>query len=139
MNNETKNDIRKRDKIMKIVLIIVRSLMGLIFLFSSITYLFKLYTPPELTGNLKIFNDGLAASVYILPIVKITELICSISFLSGRFVSLAAVVITPIIINILMVHIFLDPTGLPVAIFLVLANTFVAYNYRESYKLLFKM
>ncbi len=124
---------------MKKAVIIVRSLMGLIFLFSSITYLFKLYTPPELTGALKIFNEGLAASVYILPIVKTTELICGITFLSGRFVPLAAVVITPIIINILMVHTFLDPKGLPVAIFLVLANAFVAYNHREVYKSLFKI
>jgi putative oxidoreductase len=124
---------------MKIALIIVRSLMGLLFLFSAITYLFKLYTPPELTGNLKIFNDGLAASVYILPFVKVTELICSLAFLSGRFVPLAAVVITPIIINILMVHTFIDPKGLPVAIFLVLANAFVAYYHRENYKPLFKI
>ncbi len=123
---------------MKIALIIIRSLMGLLFLFSSVTFLFKLYTPPELTGNLKIFTDGLAASVYILPLVKVIELICGLAFLSGRFVPLAVVLITPIIINILMVHTFLDPKGLPVAIFLVLANAFVAYYHRESYKPLFK-
>jgi uncharacterized membrane protein YphA (DoxX/SURF4 family) len=113
--------------------------MGLLFLFSSITFLFKLYTPPELTGNLKIFFEGLAASVYILPTVKITELICSIAFLTGRLVPLAAVLITPIIINIFMVHTFLDTKGLPVALFLVLANAFVVYYYREVYKTLFKI
>ena len=124
---------------MKIALIIVRSIMGLLFLFASITFLFKLITPPESTGAMKVFSDGLNASIYLLPTVKIIELICGIAFLSGRFVPLATILIAPIIVNILLVHAFLGPEGLPVAIFLVLANSFVAYNYKESYRPLFKM
>lgn len=124
---------------MKIAYVIVRSLVGLLFLFSSITFLFNLITPPDPTGTMKVFSEGLAASVYLMPTVKILELLCGIAFLSGRFVALAAVVITPIIINIILVHIFLAPEGLPIAIFLVLAILFVAYYNRESYKLLFKM
>ena len=42
-----------------------------------------------------------------------------------------------IIVNILLVHLFLDMQGLPVGIFLVFANSFLAYNHRESYKTLF--
>jgi len=124
---------------MKAALIVVRTLMGLLFLFSSIVFFFKLYTAPEITGNLRIFNDGMVASLYLLPLVKITELTCGIAFLSGRFVPLATVVITPVIINILMVHIFLDPKGLPVALFLVMANGFIAYYHRGLYKPLLKM
>jgi uncharacterized membrane protein YphA (DoxX/SURF4 family) len=139
MNIEIKNNINKGDKIMKIALIIVRSLMGLLFLFASITFLFKLITPPEPTGAMKIFSAGLEASIYLMPTVKIIELICGIAFLSGRFVPLATVLISPIIVNIFLVHAFLGPEGLPVAIFLVLANSFVAYNHRESYKQLLKI
>jgi putative oxidoreductase len=124
---------------MKIALMIVRSLMGLLFLFSSITFLFKLITPPEPTGAMKIFSDGLEASVYLLPTVKIIELICGIAFLSGRFVPLAAVLITPIIVNIFFIHVFLAPEGLPIAVILVLANLFIAYNHRESYEPLLKI
>ena len=124
---------------MKWAVIVVRSLMGLLFLFASITFLFKLITPPPLTGPMKTFNDGLQASVYLMPTVKVVELACGLAFLSGRFVPLATVLISPIIINILLVHAFLGPEGLPVAIFLVLANAFLAYHHRESYKPLFKM
>jgi putative oxidoreductase len=123
---------------MKKALLIVRILMGLLFLFASTTYLFKLITPPEPTGAMKIFNDGVRASVYLMPLVKIVELICTIAFLSGKFVPLAAVLISPGIVNIFFVHAFLGPEGLPVAIFLVLANLFVAYNYRERYMPLLK-
>lgn len=124
---------------MKIALIVVRSLMGLLFLFASVTYLFKLFTPPELTGAMKTFNAGLEASGYILPTVKVIELICGIAFLSGRFVPLATIVISPIIVNIFLVHVFLDPKGLPIAIFLVLANCFVAFTQRESFKPLLRI
>ena len=124
---------------MKIALIIVRSLMGLLFLFASVTYFFNLITPPEPTGALKIFNDGLKASIYLMPTVKVIELLCGIAFLSGKFIPLAAVLISPIIVNIFFVNAFLAPEGLPVAIFLVLANVFVIYNYRESYKSLLKI
>jgi len=123
---------------MRIAAIILRSLMGLLFLFASITYFAKLITPPPAVGALKVFSAGLEASVYLLPTVKVIELLCGLAFLSGRFVALAAVLIAPIIVNIVLVHAFLDPRGLPVAIFLVCANGMVAYANRACYQPLFK-
>jgi putative oxidoreductase len=123
---------------MKIAAIIVRTLMGLLFLFASITYFLKLITPPPTEGAMKIFGDGLEASVYIMPTVKVIELICGLAFVSGRFVPLASIMIAPIIVNIFLVHTFLDMNGLPVAAFLVLANIFIAYVHRDSYKQLFR-
>jgi uncharacterized membrane protein YphA (DoxX/SURF4 family) len=136
-NIDLENNTWKGNSIMKRTLLVVRILMGLLFLFSSTTYLFKLITPPEPTGSMKIFNTGLQASVYLMPLVKIVKLICSIAFLSGKFVPLAAVLISPVIVNIVFVHAFLGPEGLPIALFLVVANLFVAYNYRDRYKPLF--
>jgi uncharacterized membrane protein YphA (DoxX/SURF4 family) len=133
------NDLGGGNKPLRVALIIVRSLMGLVFLFASITFLFKLIKPPEPLGAMKTFSAGLEASVYLMPTVKVIELLCGLAFLTGRFVPLATVLIAPIIVNILLVHAFLGPEGLPVAIFLVLANAFVAYHHRESYKPLFKM
>lgn len=122
---------------MKIAVTIGRVLMGLMFLFASITYLFKLFTPPPLAGAMKVFNDGLEASVYIMPTVKVIELVCGLAFLSGFFVPLAAVVIFPIVVNIVCVHAFLGPEGLPIAIALLVINLFIAYYYRERYRPLF--
>ena len=119
---------------MKIAMIIVRTLMGLLFIFASVTFLFGLITPPPMEGPLKTFNEGLAASGYFFVLLKITELICGILLIIGRFVPLALVILSPIIVNILMVHLFLDRTGLPVAIFLVLGSIFLAYYYRDSFR-----
>ena len=119
---------------MKIAMIIVRTLLGLLFLFASVTYFLNLISPPEMTGNNKLFNEGLAASGYFFTLLKLTELVCAILLLTGRFVPLALVVLSPIVINILMVHIFLVPEALVLAIFVVLAMIFLAYCYRDAFK-----
>lgn len=122
---------------MKITVLIVRTLMGLLFMFGGAAVLFNLMPQPELTGNVKVFMDGINATGYLLPLIKITELVCGIAFVSGRYVALAAVVAAPIIINIFLFHLFVDTSGMPVAIFLVLANALVAYAHRDKYRLLF--
>jgi uncharacterized membrane protein YphA (DoxX/SURF4 family) len=123
---------------MKIAMIIVRTLMGLVFLFASIVVLFKLVPKPELTGTVKVFNEGLDSVGYFMPLLKVTELLCGLAFVTGRYVPLATVLIAPIIVNIFCFHAFVDRTGLPLAIFLVLANAFIAYYHRRSYEGLLK-
>lgn len=119
---------------MRIAALVARTLMGLMFLFASITYLFKLITPPPMEGTMKIFTDGLEASGYIMQTVKVLELLCGLAFVSGKFVRLAVVVIFPIIVNIVCVHIFLAPQGLPIALAMLAAELFLIYTYRDSYK-----
>ena len=122
---------------MKITMIITRVLMGGMFLFASIVVLFKLMPQPETTGNVKILMDGFAASGYLMTTVKLFELVCGIAFLIGIFVPLAAVVIFPITLNIFLFHLFLEPSGLPIAILMMIGNLFLAYYYRDKYKGLF--
>ncbi len=119
---------------MKIVVIIVRTLIGLMFLFSSLTYFLNLVPQAELTGNAKTFMDGLTASGYLMPLVKVFELLCGLAFVSGRFVSLAVILIFPIALNILLINVFLMPRGLPIVIPLFLGILFLAYSHRENYK-----
>ncbi|MDN5214514.1 DoxX family membrane protein [Fulvivirgaceae bacterium BMA12] len=118
---------------MKIATIIIRMLLGALFVFASVAYFFKLVPQPELTGDMKTFNDGLTASGYLLPLVKAIELICGIAFIVGRFVPLAVLVIFSIVVNILCVHIFLAPEGLPMALFVFIATLFLAYVNRSYY------
>jgi putative oxidoreductase len=121
---------------MKIAIIVVRLLMGLMFLFASIVVLFKLMPQPEMKGNAKLFMDGIAATGYFMTLLKLTELVCGVAFVCGRFVPLATVVIFPITLNILFYHAFVAPEGLPVAIPLMLGNLFLAYACRKNYQTL---
>ena len=119
---------------MKIAVIIVRTLVGLLFVLSAVTYFLNVAPPPEdLTGDTKTFFDGLAASHYILPVAKVFELLCGLMFVSGRFVALAVVLIFPIALNILLINALHLPSGLVIAIPLFLAILFLAYTQREKY------
>lgn len=119
---------------MKIAVIIVRTLIGLLFVMSSVTYFLNVAPPPDVSGETKTFFDGLAASGYILPVVKVFELLCGLAFVSGRFVALAVVLIFPIMVNILLINAIHLPTGLPIVIPLFAGILFLAYTEREKYK-----
>jgi hypothetical protein len=120
---------------MKITEIIIRTLIGLMFLFASVTYFISSGGAPEgLTGNTKVFFDGLAASGYILPVSKVFELLCALAFLSGRFVALAVILIFPIALNILLINAIHLPSGLPIVIPLFAGILFLVYVHREKYR-----
>lgn len=122
---------------MRIATIIIRSLIGLLLLFASISYFLHLFPEPPLAGNMKIFNDGLKASGYLIPLVKTIELICGLSFIIGKFNKITFILLMPISVNIICTHIFLAPEGIPLAAFLFLGNIFLLYTKWDSYKGLF--
>lgn len=125
---------------MKIAVIIVRTLIGLMFLMASVTYFLNVAPPPEgLTGDTKTFFDGLAASKYILPVSKVVELLCGLMFISGKFVALAVVLIAPIVINILLINAIHLPSGLAIVIPLFIGILFLAYTEREKFAPLFEV
>ena len=57
---------------MKIATIVVRMLMGLMFLFASIVVLFHLMPQPPMKGNAKLFMDGIMATGYFMTLLKMT-------------------------------------------------------------------
>lgn len=124
-------------KIMKIATIIIRSLIGLLLLFASISYFFHLFPEPALTGNMKTFNDGINAAGYLVPLIKTIELICGLSFVIGKFNKITYILLMPISINIFFTHIFLAPEGIPLAVILLVGNIFLLYSRWDSYKGLF--
>jgi putative oxidoreductase len=122
---------------MKIAVIIVRILMGLIFVFFSVIVLFKLMPqqqPPA--GNVRTFMEGVNATGYLMTFIKVTELLCGIAFLVNRFAPLATVVIFPVVINIFLFHAFVEPSGVILAAVILLLNLFLAYAYRDHYRTL---
>jgi putative oxidoreductase len=122
---------------MRITTIIVRVIVGLLLMFASITYFFNVFPEPVFTGNMKVFNDGLSASGYLMPLAKVVELICGISFITGKFMRLCAVVLVPVTLNILLINIFMMPEGIAISAALFLGNLFIIYSNWGSYKHLF--
>ena len=125
--------------------LIARVLLGLVFLASGIMGLMMWINnspmPPDLPERLVTFNQGLAASIYFMPFLKIVETLCGAMLLVGWFVPLALVVLAPVMLNIFLVHAFLAPSGLPLAIILGLLLVYLSFfapPYAPSIKQLFK-
>ena len=74
-----------------------------------------------------------------MPLAKSVEFLCGLSFLTGKFTTLANIVIFPAIINILLINYFLRPTDLPIAIAVFTGNLFLIYSHWHNYEGLFKM
>ena len=108
--------------------LIIRILLGFIFFASGLAGLLKLAPPPaDLPQQIMTFNAGLEASVYFMPLLKITETVCGLLLLSGFFVPLALVILAPIVLNIFFVHAFMLPSGLPLAIIVGLMMIYLSF------------
>ena len=122
---------------MKITTIVIRTLIGLLLLFASIGFFLKLMPEPTTTGDFKAFEVGLVASTYLMPLAKSIELLCGLSFVSGRYVTLENILILPITVNILFINFFLAPEGIPIALFMFIVNLFLIYRHWDNYKSIF--
>lgn len=122
---------------MKIATHIIRTLIGLLLLFASVSFFLKLVPEPVTTGDFKAFQVGLVASAYLMPLAKGLELLCGLAYVTNRFVTLANLIILPITINILLINIFLSPENIPLGLFIFLGNLFMIYRHWDNYKPLF--
>jgi uncharacterized membrane protein YphA (DoxX/SURF4 family) len=118
---------------MKIVTIIARTLLGLIFVvFGLNAFLNFIPLPPprgELAGE---FMRALFASHYLYA-VKCFEISGGLLLLSGRFTALGLTLVGPVIVNILFFDIFLDAAGLPLGVLLAVLALFLLARHRHSF------
>jgi len=118
---------------MKILTIIARVLVGLIFaVFGSNIFLHFIPMPPlpaTLAGD---FSKALMESHYIY-VVGLLQVIGGLLLLIGRYVPLGLTLLGPVIVNILLFHIFLEPSGLPMAIVVSLLFVFLLWRYRDAF------
>lgn len=121
---------------MKIATIIIRILLGLLYTFAAVSYFFHFGEQPAMEGNAKLFMDGIMASGYLMPLAKITELVCGLALIVGLFAPLATVIIFPVTLNILLIQVFTmhSTSGAVTGTIMLAFNLFLAYAYREKYK-----
>jgi len=106
---------------MKIVTLIARILLGLVFLVFGLNgFLNFLNTGPAPTGLAGQFLGALILSHYYW-VVAALQIAGGALLLVNRFVPLALVLLGPIIVNIICFHVFMNPSGaIPAAVVTVL-------------------
>src|ERR1700675_3634168 len=119
---------------MKVATIIARVLLGLIFVvFGSNIFLHFIPMPPPPPGLLGDFSKALFLSHY-LHIVAVFQIVGGLLLLIGRFVPLGLVLLAPVIVNIDLVHILMDPSGLPMAAVVSFLLVFLIWRYGDAFK-----
>src|SRR5882672_10213111 len=108
-----------------------RYLQGGLFLLFGLNGFFNFLPMPALPEAEQHFIGALAATGYMFPLIKGTEVVSALLLLSGRYVPLALTLIAPVLVNIVAVHVFLAPAGLPLALFLLATELYLAFSYRD--------
>jgi putative oxidoreductase len=122
---------------MKIVALIARILLGLVFLVFGLNgFLMFLPMGPMPTGLAGQFVTALFQSHYVL-VVSALQVVGGALLLVNRYVPLGLTILGPIIVNIFLYHLLLFHMGVGIAIVVAILWCIVAYRHRQSFAGLF--
>ena len=80
------------------------------------------------------FAGALMNSGYMMQLIGLTQLIVGLFLVSNRFVPLALALFAPFMVNSLAFHLFLERTGLIMAIIFFALELYLAWSYRAAYR-----
>ncbi len=119
---------------MRIVKLIVCILFGLMFLNAGLNKLFNYMPMPEMTpAQMEVFGAFMKLT-WLMPLVAVIEIAGGILFMIPKTRALGAIVILPVMTGILLHHLTLEPSGIPIAIVLMLINLWMIFDNWGKYK-----
>jgi len=120
---------------MKYLVIALRAVLGLTFLVFGLNQQFEFFKPPvEPSTQAQAFWTAMVATGYFMPLLSWTKVACGALLVLGRFVPLALTVLAPIIVQILLYHLYLDPQGMEVALVVLGLELILVALYWSSFK-----
>lgn len=123
---------------MKILTLIIRLLVGLIFVVFGVNIFFGFMPMPELPHNaMGDFLNSIFRSGYIYAIGA-CEVAGGLLLLIGRFIPLGLTLLGPVVVNILLFHVFMDPSKLLIAIVVLALWLFLMWRWRGAFAGIFQ-
>ncbi len=122
---------------MKNAVLVVRILLGLIFLVFGLNGFLHFLPPPVMVGDAGVLLALLMTHQW-MTFVFLLELIGGILLLVGRFVPVGLTLLGPIIVNILLFHIHFDPSGIAVPLVVLVLELFLIYAYWPAFAGIFR-
>ena len=114
--------------------IVLQALLGLVFFVFGLNGFIEFLPMPELEGGAAAYMGGLAAAGFFFPVLKIVELVGGLLLLLRLFSPLALVLLAPVVVQILLFHLFLDAAGLPMALVLTALAAYLGFGvYRDAF------
>lgn len=107
--------------------------MGLIFVVFGLNGFLHFIPQPEMSPEGAAFLGHLIA-MGLFPIVKGIEVLAGLMILSGLLVPLGLLLLAPLIVVIVYFHVLIEPSGLPIAIGVLLFEIFLAWRYKQAWR-----
>jgi uncharacterized membrane protein YphA (DoxX/SURF4 family) len=116
--------------------IVARVLLGLVFLVFGLTGFFHFIPQPKdaMPQGAMDFFGALMKTNYMIPLIFTTQTIGGALLLVNRFVPLALALLAPVVVNIILFHFFLAPSGLPIASVVLALELFLAWTHRAAFR-----
>ena len=122
---------------MRVAQLIGRILLGLIFTVFGLNGFLHFLPMPPMSGPPADFFGALFHTGYMIRLIFAAQVIGGVLVLIGVFVPFGLVILAPVVVNIFFFHLFLAPSGLPLALIVVILELFLAWTYREKFAPLF--
>jgi len=118
----------------KKILLVVCILFGLMFINAGLNKIFNyIPAPTDLSEKMMKVMAAFMEIGWLMPLVAVAEIVGGILFMIPKLRALGAIIIFPVMIGIILTHIFLEPSGLPLALVLLAINLWVIIENREKY------
>ena len=121
---------------MKIAVVIARILMGVVFVFFGLNGFLQFLKAPLPTGLAGQFLMALFQSHYVWFICAV-QIVGGVLLLVNRYVPLALALLGPVIVNIILFHLLLNPAAAQLAVVVTILWFFLFYRYRANFSGLF--
>jgi hypothetical protein len=111
-----------------------RVLFGLLLIFFGVNGFLHIIPQAPPPAPARALLAALAVTGYIFPLIRGLEFTVGALLLSDQFVPLALALIAPNVVNIVLFHAVLAPSGMGVAIAVLALEAYLTWSYRESYR-----
>jgi uncharacterized membrane protein YphA (DoxX/SURF4 family) len=123
---------------MKIAALVARLLLGLLFtVFGLNMFLHFIPTPPGPPGAAGQFATLLGSTHYILAVGAVM-VVSGVLLLIGRFIPLALTLLGPVLVNILLFHLFMAPASIGMGLFATLLWFILFARHRTAFAGIFR-
>jgi uncharacterized membrane protein YphA (DoxX/SURF4 family) len=118
----------------KKILFGISLLFGLIFINSGLNKFFNyMPMPKDMPENMMKVMGAFMQIGWLFPLIAVAEITGGVLFITNKFRALGAIILFPVLIGILLTHILIAPSGLPLAIVLWGIELWVIIENREKY------
>ena len=118
----------------KKILFVVSILFGLMFINAGLNKFFNyIPAPANLPEKMMKVMAAMVEITWLMPLLASAEIVGGILFMIPKFRALGAIVIFPVMVGILLTHLVLEPSGLPIALVLLAIELWVIFENREKY------